>query len=121
MSYVFISYCRENQDTVKALAQDIGGLGHKVWLDQELAGGHAWWDQILAVIRQCDVFLFALAPKSLDSAACKREYKYASALGKPALPVLVADGVSVNLLPPSSPASSMWITAVRTNERRSTY
>jgi hypothetical protein len=100
MSYVFISYCRENQDTVKVLAQDIGGLGHKVWLDQELAGGQAWWDQILAVIRECDVFLFALAPKSLDSAACKREYKYASALGKTVLPVLVADGVSVNLLPP---------------------
>lgn len=65
-----------------------------------MGGGQTWWDQILAVIRECDVFLFALAPESLDSAACKREYKYASALGKTVLPVLVAHGVPVNLLPP---------------------
>jgi hypothetical protein len=100
MSYVFISYCRENQDTVNTLAQDIADYGHKVWLDRELAGGQAWWDQILAVIRECDVFLCALSPGSLDSPACKREYKYASSLGKPLLPVLIADGVSINLLPP---------------------
>ena len=100
MSYVFISYCRTSGDAVKALAQDIGELGHRAWLDQELSGGQAWWDQILAVIRECDVFVFALAPDALDSEACKREYKYASALGKPILPVLVADGVSANLLPP---------------------
>ena len=75
MAYVFISYCRESQDIVEALAQDIVGLGHKVWLDRELAGGQAWWDQILGVIRECDVFLFALAPESLDSSACKREYQ----------------------------------------------
>ena len=100
MSYVFISYCRTSQETVKALGQDIGELGHRAWLDQQLSGGQAWWDQILAVIRECDVFVFALAPESLDSEACKREYKYASALNKPILPVLVADGVSANLLPP---------------------
>jgi hypothetical protein len=99
MAYVFISYCRESQSVVKALADDIGGLGHKVWMDQQLSGGQAWWDQILGAIRECDVFVSALAPESLDSAACKLEYKYASALGKTVLPVLVADGVSVNLLP----------------------
>jgi hypothetical protein len=99
MSYIFISYCRENQETVTNLAQDIVSMGHKVWVDRELAGGRAWWDQILAVIRDCDVFLFALAPGSLDSPACKREYQYAASLGKPLLPVLIADGVSINLPP----------------------
>ena len=49
--------------------------------------------------RLCDVFVFALAPRALDSAACALEYKYADALGKPILPVLIADAVSVNLLP----------------------
>lgn len=100
MSYVFVSYCRESQTAAQALEQDLLGLGHRVWLDRELAGGHAWWDQILGVIRECDVFLFALAPESLESVACRREYRYAAALGKTILPVLMTDGVSVNLLPP---------------------
>lgn len=37
MSYIFISYCRENQETVTNLAQDIVSMGHKVWVDRELA------------------------------------------------------------------------------------
>jgi hypothetical protein len=99
MAHVFISYCRENEHIVKALADDVGESGHTVWLDQQLAGGHAWWEQILARIREADVFVFALAPQSLESEACKREYKYAAALARPVLPVLVAEGVSINLLP----------------------
>ncbi len=52
------------------------------------------------MVRDCDVFVFVLDSKSLTSTACQREFAYAADLGKPILPVLVADGVSVNLLPP---------------------
>ena len=67
----------------------------------ELSGGQAWWDQILASIRDCDVFVFVLTPEALISTACKREFGYAADLGKPILPVLVSAGVSTNLLPPA--------------------
>lgn len=100
MPKIFISYNRESEAIVRALAGDVEALGHDVWMDQELSGGQIWWDQILEQIRACDVFVFALSQKALDSVPCQREFNYADKLGKPILPVLVAEVVSLNLLPP---------------------
>lgn len=101
MAHFFISYSRKNEQAVRALARDVEALGHDVWIDHELTGGQAWWDEILLRIRACGVFVFALSPPSLDSTACKRELRYAEALDKRILPVLLTDGVSTNLLPPA--------------------
>jgi len=98
---IFISYNRENKAIAESLARDIEAIGHKVWYDQELSGGQAWWDQILETVRNCEVFVFLLSPEALNSIACKREYGYAGDLGKPILPVLVSESVSLNLLPPA--------------------
>jgi len=100
MSKIFVSYGRPSQDLAKNLVSDIQVLGNVVWFDQDLSGGQAWWDQILAIIRDCDIFVFLLDAEGLNSAACKREFGYAAALGKPILPVLSGDGFSTNLLPP---------------------
>ena len=100
MSKIFISYSRESEAKARSLVNDTESLGYDVEFDQELSGGQVWWDQILAMVRDCDVFVFLLDPKSLNSTACKREFGYAADLGKPILPVLVSDGVSTNLLPP---------------------
>jgi TIR domain len=100
MSKIFISYSRQSEAMARSLVNDIESLGHAVWFDHELSGGQAWWDQILAMVRDCNVFVFLLDPKALSSTACEREFSYAADLGKPILPVLVADGVSTNLLPP---------------------
>jgi hypothetical protein len=97
---IFVSYCRETETAAKALAEDIEALGHRVWFDRDLSGGKAWWDEILAQIRACDLLVFVLSPDALNSTACAREWAYAADLGKPILPVLAADGVSTNLLPP---------------------
>ena len=99
MSKIFISYVRESEPLVKTLEGDIEGLGHIAWFDHELTGGQVWWDQILEQIRGCDVFVFVLAPRALESDACEGEWQYAHALGKPILPVLVAEGVATALLP----------------------
>lgn len=100
MGNIFISYNRRSEDITKTLINDIEAIGHTAWYDQELSGGQSWWDQILARVRDCDVFVFVLEPAALNSTACKREYGYAADLGKPILPILVSDGVSANLLPP---------------------
>lgn len=97
---VFVSYSRDSEAIARAVAADLGSLGHEVWIDHQLSGGQAWWDQILAAIRDCGLFVFLLHPRSLDSLACTRERAYALALGKPILPLQVADGVAVTLLPP---------------------
>lgn len=97
---IFVSYSRESEAAVRALAQDVEALEHTVWFDHDLSGGKVWWEQILTEIRNCQVFMMALSPDSLRSVACSSEYNYASELGKPILPILIADGVSPNLLPP---------------------
>ena len=101
MARIFISYNRECAEAAQTLLNDFQALGHTVWLDQKLSGGQAWWDQILATIRDCDLVAILLSPGTLKSTACKREYNYAADLGKPILPVVVADGISTNLLPPA--------------------
>ena len=99
MATVFISYNRQSETITKILAGDIEALGHDAWFDQDLSGGQAWWDQILAKIRDSDIFVFVLEPESLNSTACRREYRYALDLAKPILPVLASNEVSTNLLP----------------------
>ena len=101
MSSVFVSYSRESEAVVARLAADIEALGHDAWFDQDLSGGQVWWAQILQKIRETDIFVFALSPKAVESVACKREYDYAEKLGKPILPIMVADGVSPDLLSPA--------------------
>src|SRR5664280_2024256 len=101
MANVFISYNHQVKEITTILANDIDVLGHTVWFDQALSGGREWWDKILASVRICDVFVFVLDPMTLNPAACKSEYDYPAALGRPILPVLFSEGVSTNLLPPA--------------------
>lgn len=98
--FIFISYSRQVKDKVQILSQDLQAIGHRVWLDRALNGGQDWWDEIMETIRGCDLFIFTLSPESIDSKACSCEYNYASKLGKVILPVLISDGVSINVLPP---------------------
>ena len=100
MPRLFVSYNRRSAVVAGSLVKDVESLGHDVWFDQELSGGQEWWDQILTSIRDCDGFVFLMDEQSLNSTACKREFAYAAELGKDIVPVLVADGVSLQLLPP---------------------
>jgi hypothetical protein len=86
----FLSYARADVDRVAAIERRLRQMDYEVWIDRELKGGQSWWDEILAQIRSCDVFLAIVSPASLDSKACARERRYASALGKPLLPVAIA-------------------------------
>ena len=95
MPGIFLSYARETTSAAKTLADDMEKLGYAIWLDRDLKGGKAWWDQILAQIRDCEIFVLALSPDSVRSTACSREASYAETLGKPILPIMVAEGVGV--------------------------
>ncbi|MBM4264042.1 MAG: TIR domain-containing protein [Deltaproteobacteria bacterium] len=91
MSRFFISYARVDAVGVDAIVRALEFLGHDVWIDRELVGGHRWWDAILDNIRRADVFVAALSVDSLESKACREELGYARALGKVTLPILVGD------------------------------
>lgn len=98
MARFFVSYARIDADCVNALVRALEFLGHDVWIDRELIGGHNWWEDILANIRLADVFVVGLSAPYLDSTPCRAEHGYASSLGKVTLPVLVGDVVP-ELLP----------------------
>jgi TIR domain-containing protein len=95
---IFISYARRNQQRVSSVAQRIRQLGHEVWMDNTLAGGQAWWDEILTEIRACDAFVPMVSEASLESEACTSERGYANALGKSVVPVAV-EPIRPQLLP----------------------
>jgi formylglycine-generating enzyme required for sulfatase activity len=101
MAKIFISYGRASKDAVQQLAQDLKDDDQDVWFDQQLTGGQKWWDNILARIRECEIFVAALTPNFLESRACQREMKYAGDLQKPFLPVRLSDKVSPDSLPPN--------------------
>jgi hypothetical protein len=84
---------------VTVLRNGLLRLQHNVWIDDRLALGQAWWDEILHQIRICDAMVVAVSPSLLESQAGSREREYALRLGKPILPVCLR-AVSMQLLPP---------------------
>lgn len=116
---VFVSYSRHNLDVVTQLTADLRDVGVNIWYDQKLSGGQKWWDQILAGLRDCDIFIFALSPQSLESEACKNELDYVAQLNKFILPVQVADGVNLGFLP--SPLNEFQVTDYRKLDKQQAF
>ncbi len=97
---IFVSYARRDREAVDVLLQDMRRARHEVWVDEELTGGQAWWDTILASIRGTDLFVIALSPDLLKSRACHAEYQYAIVCQRTILTVMVAP-VSPQMAPPA--------------------
>jgi len=119
MRRVFVSYSRNNLETVTQLVEDMKDVGIDIWHDQALTGGQRWWDDILAKIRDCEIFVFALSPESWDSEACKSELGYVVQLGKPIIPVLVSEGININLLSP--PLNEIQVTDYRRRDKEAAF
>ena len=119
MRKVFVSYSRTNLDAITQLVEDLQAVGINAWHDQTLTGGQRWWDNILASIRDCDIFIFALSRESWESEACRSELAYVVALGKPILPVLVSNNINLNLL--SAPLSEIQVTDYRLRDKGAAF
>lgn len=99
MKRVFVSYTHEDRLSATKLANGLKSLGHKAWIDhEELRVGQRWWDQILEQIKLADVVVLAISSTFLRSEACEVEWRYAAALNKPVLLVVVKQ-VDIDLLP----------------------
>ena len=98
MRNFFLSYSRADKDRLAHLLRGLDRLHHHVWMDEQLEGGQQWWDEVLSQIRAADAVIVALSPAVLDSTACLLEFRYARAVGKPVVPVMI-DPVNPDLLP----------------------
>jgi hypothetical protein len=114
---IFVSYSRQNEKAVKALARGFEAARRQVWLDADLGGGDAWWDKILYNIRSCSVFIFALSDASLSSKPCREELDYAIALRRPVMPVQV--GTVGNMR--ANPLSTLQIVNFRMDDANSGF
>jgi TIR domain len=94
----FVSYARQDHEAVDELKVDLERLGREVWIDEKLHGGQEWWDEILAAIRSCELFVWTVSPASVKSTACKAELTYASDLGRSVLPIMIKP-VAIGLTP----------------------
>jgi hypothetical protein len=63
------------------------------------------------------VFILGLSPESWQSEACKNELQYVNKLAKTILPVLISDGININLL--SAPLNQIQITDCRRGDSES--
>ncbi len=99
---IFISYSSQDRTSLDALTTALKRAQQKVWFDQELGGGDAWWNAILEQIRSCDVFIVALSNNWLQSKPSQAELRYAQALNRPILPVKVGPVDSVRVNPVST-------------------
>ena len=87
---IFLSYAHQDAEQAQVLRDELDELAGPVWLDRGLTGGQVWWDEILAQLRHCSLFVIAVSPASLRSEACLAEIDYATALRRPFLAVRVA-------------------------------
>lgn len=87
---LFISYSHDDKAWVYELWRALRDRGHHdAWIDQRIIPAQDWWDSILTHIEQAECVIYVMTPKSVESIYCLAETKYALALNKPVLPLML--------------------------------
>src|SRR3954468_7599343 len=98
---VFISYARVDHRTRQDLSESLVRDGFEVNGDWTLLQGPDFWEQVVQMIRQSDVFLALLSPAFAFSQVARREIEEAVTLGKRILPIVIEDIPDLNVLHPA--------------------
>lgn len=90
---IFISYSRVDRAFAQLLERYL--RGYKIWYDDRIFAGKRWWEEILDQLDLCDVFVYLISEKSLQSTYCRKEFRIAREKGLPILPIVVESGIRV--------------------------
>jgi WD40 repeat protein len=85
---VFVSYARDDRLHVRHLVEILTEGGHDPWFDHRILPGQDWKAELSKAIRLCDVFLYAITPRSVKSEWCRWEFQEAMTFGKRVMPVI---------------------------------
>lgn len=97
MGHIFVSYSRQDQETVDRIIEAIKRAGRDVWIDREkLKEGELWRASVVQAIDDADLFLIMLSPNSATSKMVQKEIDLAEGAN--------IDLVSVVLAPLQIPA-----------------
>lgn len=89
MSFVFISYSRQDLSYVSQLVQALEAKGLPFWLDERIEHSATWPHVIEQHVNECQVFLLVMTPRSYDSHWVQCELARAIELRKPIFPLLL--------------------------------
>ncbi|MGJ3245045.1 MAG: GUN4 domain-containing protein [Elainellaceae cyanobacterium] len=89
MSFIFISYSRQDQAYVGRLAQALQEHRLPIWLDDRIDYGTTWPRVIQDHLEKCQVFLLVMSPRSENSHWVQCELSLALELKKPIFPLLL--------------------------------
>jgi hypothetical protein len=89
MSFIFISYSRQDQAYVSKLVQALQSHRLPIWIDDRIDYGTDWPDVIEEHLEQCEVFLLVMSPRSKRSHWVNCELTRAIELSKPIFPLLL--------------------------------
>src|SRR5687768_1151766 len=95
----FVSYSRSVQDSVREIITSVRDDSEDARWDQDLRSGQDWCSTILNTIESCEVCLFMISEKSVQSPYCMEELRYAMARNRLILP-FVMDGPVSYTVPP---------------------
>jgi formylglycine-generating enzyme required for sulfatase activity len=105
---LFVSYSRANKAEVGKVVDLLRSSGHEVWWDGDIPIMADWWATILKNIEWCEVFIFVTSEKSVQSAYCRAEIKYANDRQRPILPFMLDNYREYNL-PPELPPRNQYL------------
>ena len=92
MSFIFISYSRQDQAYVKELTQALEEKNLPVWLDDRINSGEVWLRVLAQKIEESSAFLLVMSPRSHESDWVQDEILFARKLKKPIFPLLLECG-----------------------------
>jgi hypothetical protein len=110
---IFLSYAREDEQSVVPIYDYLASLGHQPWMDQKnLIGGFSWKEEIELEIRRCDMFFMFLSPHSAQKRGIiQREIKAALDKAREFLPsdIFIVPILIDKCEPPDDLAKYHWI------------
>ncbi|MEL6383987.1 MAG: TIR domain-containing protein, partial [Cyanobacteria bacterium J06626_18] len=90
MTQVFLAYAQPDIEVMKNIRRSLQRQGLTVWSSQtDIPTGEAFEQAVNRGIEEADNIVYLLSPESLQSAYCQHELKYALALKKRIIPILI--------------------------------
>lgn len=89
---IFISYARSDAAIAESMRVRLINAGFDAFLDKhDIAPGEPWRPRLGKLIARADKVVFLVSPKSIASTMCEWEIDEAERLGKPLLPIVIAN------------------------------
>jgi hypothetical protein len=91
MTRIFVSYSRSVKTEVGEIVRLLKASGHDVWWDGNIPPIADWWATICEHVEGCEIFIFFISEKSVQSPYCLAELKYAIDRNRPIFPFIIDD------------------------------